>query len=182
MRQRLIPLALILASCSSLPAATFANRLPNIVFVLADDLGYADVKSFGLDRCQIETPNFDRLAQEGMRFTNAYAIASVCVPSRMSFIRTANSPRGHAKLRLRNFTGKNCEAPVKISNTRDITIDALKVLNHRSQKYPPISFENCQGVHLENVSVETAHFGDQPVRWKNCADVRLSGIELLPTK
>ncbi|MCH8217015.1 MAG: hypothetical protein IH892_09610 [Planctomycetes bacterium] len=93
-------------------------------------------------------------------------------------IRTANSPRGHAKLRLRNFTGKNCEAPVKISNTKDITIDGLKVLNHQSQKYPPISLENCRGVHLENVSLETAHFADQPVRLKNCADVDLTGIEL----
>jgi len=176
MRQRLIPLALILASCSSLPAATFANRLPNIVFVLADDLGYADVKSFGLDRCQIETPNFDRLAQEGMRFTNAYAIASVCVPSRMSIIRTANSPRGHAKLRLRNFTGKNCEAPVKISNTKDVSIDGLRIQGHESQKSPPISIENCQGVHLKNVSIATANFANQPLRSKNCADVNITGL------
>lgn len=59
---------------------------PNVVVVLADDLGYGDVKSFGLDRCQIDTPHFDRLAREGMRFTSAYAIASVCVPSRMSIM------------------------------------------------------------------------------------------------
>ena len=44
-----------------------------IHIVLADDLGYGDVKSFGLDRCQIETPHFDRLAREGMRFASAYA-------------------------------------------------------------------------------------------------------------
>lgn len=55
---------------------------PNVVFILADDLGYGDVKCFGGDRCQIETPNFDRLAREGMRFTNAHAICSVCVQSR----------------------------------------------------------------------------------------------------
>ena len=59
---------------------------PNIVFILADDLGYGDVESFGLDRCAIDTPHFDRLAKEGMRFTNAYSIASVCVPSRVSIM------------------------------------------------------------------------------------------------
>ena len=58
-------------------------QMPNIVFVLADDLGFGDIKSFGGERCQIETPHFDRLAKEGMRFTHAYAIASVCVPSRV---------------------------------------------------------------------------------------------------
>jgi len=91
-------------------------------------------------------------------------------------IRTANSPRGHAKLRFANLTGKNCEAPVRISNTEDVSIDGLRILGHASQKSPPISIENCQGVHLENVSIETAHFSDQPVRLKNCADVKLAGL------
>jgi arylsulfatase A-like enzyme len=59
---------------------------PNIVFILADDLGYGDVNCFGGDRCQIETPHFDRLAREGMRFTDAHANASVCVPSRVAIM------------------------------------------------------------------------------------------------
>lgn len=63
-----------------------ASDLPNIVFVLADDLGYGDVKCFGKDRCQIETPAFDRLAREGMRFTDAHANASVCVPTRVAIM------------------------------------------------------------------------------------------------
>lgn len=91
-------------------------------------------------------------------------------------IRTANSPRGHAKLTLRNFTGKKCEAPVKISNTRDVSIDGLRILGHESQKSPPISIENCQGVNLENVPIVTAHFADQPSRSKNCVDVNLTGL------
>ena len=60
--------------------------VPNIVFILADDLGYGDIKSFGGDRCQIDTPHFDRLAHEGMRFTDAHANASVCVPSRVAIM------------------------------------------------------------------------------------------------
>ncbi len=59
---------------------------PNIVFILADDLGYGDVKCFGGERCQIDTPAFDRLASEGMRFTDAHANASVCVPTRVAIM------------------------------------------------------------------------------------------------
>ncbi len=59
---------------------------PNVVFILADDLGYGDVKCFGGSKCQIETPGFDRLAREGMRFTDAHANASVCVPTRMAIM------------------------------------------------------------------------------------------------
>ena len=59
---------------------------PNVIFVLTDDLGFGDVKSFGADRCQIDTPHFDRLAREGMRFTDAHSIGSVCVPSRIGIM------------------------------------------------------------------------------------------------
>ncbi|MEK6237868.1 MAG: sulfatase-like hydrolase/transferase, partial [Planctomycetales bacterium] len=59
---------------------------PNIVFVLADDLGVGDVKCFGGDRCKIATPHWDRLAAEGMRFTDARVNASVCVPTRMAIM------------------------------------------------------------------------------------------------
>ena len=75
-----------LVSCVAMCAPVVNAAPPNIVFVLADDLGYGDINSFGLGRCQIDTPHFDRLAREGMRFTNAYSIASVCVPSRMSIM------------------------------------------------------------------------------------------------
>jgi len=53
---------------------------PNIVFILADDLGIGDVKCYGGERCQIDTPNIDALARGGLRFTDAHVQASVCVP------------------------------------------------------------------------------------------------------
>ena len=59
---------------------------PNIVLIVADDLGFGDVKCFGQDRCLIPTPFLDRIAGEGIRYTNAYSSASVCVPSRMSIM------------------------------------------------------------------------------------------------
>jgi arylsulfatase A len=63
-----------------------SSERPNVVFIMADDLGIGDVKCYGGERCQIETPNFDRLAREGIRFTDAHANASVCVPTRVAIM------------------------------------------------------------------------------------------------
>jgi arylsulfatase A-like enzyme len=69
--------ALILPGCAY--AAEPATR-PNVVLILADDLGYGDVGCYGQQR--IKTPHIDRLAREGMRFTDFYAGCTVCAPSR----------------------------------------------------------------------------------------------------
>jgi arylsulfatase A-like enzyme len=70
-------------------------RKPNIIFILADDLGYGDLGSYG--QRSIKTPNLDRMAQEGMRFLQFYAGAPVCAPSRASFITGLH--QGHALIR-----------------------------------------------------------------------------------
>ena len=57
---------------------------PNIVFFLVDDLGWSDIGCFGSSF--YETPNVDALAQEGVRFTNAYAACHVCSPTRASIL------------------------------------------------------------------------------------------------
>jgi len=57
---------------------------PNFVFILADDLGWADLSCYGSDLH--ETPNIDKLARQGMRFTDAYAAAPVCTPTRASIM------------------------------------------------------------------------------------------------
>jgi arylsulfatase A-like enzyme len=69
---------------SSDASAAAPDRKPNIVFILADDLGWAELGCYG-SRLN-ETPNLDRLAGQGMRFTDAYAAAPVCSPYRASFI------------------------------------------------------------------------------------------------
>lgn len=75
---------------------------PNIVFLLADDLGWTGTASFGSDF--YETPNLDQLASEGTSFTNAYAACTVCSPTRASIL-TGMYP---AKLRLTDFiAGQN---------------------------------------------------------------------------
>lgn len=83
-----LPRALQRAAASPLRKESLAAR-PNIVFFLIDDLGYGDLGCYGNRFC--ETPNIDRLARQGMRFTNAYASAPVCSPSRASIL-TGQSP------------------------------------------------------------------------------------------
>src|SRR5207249_9871338 len=68
---------------------------PNIIFILADDLGYGDLGCFGQKK--IRTPNLDRMAAEGMRFTQPYAGNAVCAPSRCVLL-TGKHP-GHAWIR-----------------------------------------------------------------------------------
>lgn len=65
------------------PIRASAARPPNILFILADDLGWADLSCYG--RPDYQTPHLDRLAQRGIRFTNAYSAAPVCTPTRVGF-------------------------------------------------------------------------------------------------
>jgi arylsulfatase A-like enzyme len=62
------------------------GRVPNIVLILADDLGYGSVGCYGADQRLIQTPNIDRLAEEGRRFTDANTTSSVCTPTRYSVL------------------------------------------------------------------------------------------------
>ena len=59
---------------------------PNIIFILADDWGLGDVKTYGGDRCKIDTPHMDRLAETGMKFNDAHSSSAVCTPTRYSVL------------------------------------------------------------------------------------------------
>jgi arylsulfatase A-like enzyme len=81
--------AALAVPCASRAAEAAAAKRPNIVFVLADDLGWSDLACYG-SRVH-ETPNLDRFAQQAVRFTDAYAAAPVCTPTRASLM-TGKSP------------------------------------------------------------------------------------------
>jgi len=68
---------------------------PNIIFIFADDLGYGDIGCYGQQK--IETPNIDKLAQKGMRFTQFYSGSTVCAPARSSFLTGLHT--GHTAIR-----------------------------------------------------------------------------------
>jgi arylsulfatase A len=74
-------LLLLLVSCTE----TEEKTLPNIVYILADDLGYGDV-SANNPESKIKTPYLDKLASEGMRFTDAHSPSSVCTPTRYGIL------------------------------------------------------------------------------------------------
>lgn len=95
MPTRLLSLLMFLAF--TLPLRADDPVRPNIVFILADDLGINDLHCYG--RTEHHTPNLDQLAKEGLRFTNAYAAQSVCSPTRASIL-TGFTP---ARLNITTF-------------------------------------------------------------------------------
>lgn len=98
---------LALFACAN-PAASQDKRRPNIVFIMADDLGINDLSCYG--RKDQPTPNLDRLAKQGKRFTTAYSAASICSPTR-SAIMTGHSP---ARLKITTFLPGRGDAPSQL--------------------------------------------------------------------
>ena len=74
----------LLYICLLTSLTTLAGERPNIVVIMADDLGYGDLSCYGATA--VKTPNIDRLAAEGLRFTSGYSSASTCTPTRYSFL------------------------------------------------------------------------------------------------
>ena len=94
-------LASLLFSCGAAPEPETGDAKPNIVLIVADDLGYGDLGAYG--QKEIRTPNLDRMAAEGLRFTDHYAGSTVCAPSRSSLmtgLHTGHTPiRGNKEVR-----------------------------------------------------------------------------------
>lgn len=77
-------LFLLLACLFFASAPAFSKERPNVLFILADDLGYGDLSSYGAEK--VQTPHIDRLATEGRKFTRAYSPSSVCTPTRYNLL------------------------------------------------------------------------------------------------
>lgn len=107
-------------------ATTRAADRPNVVFILVDDLGWTDLSSYGSDL--YETPHVDRLADQGMRFTSAYAACTVCSPTRAS-IMTGKYP---ASLRITDWITGHLKPYGKIAIpdwTKFLSPDAYTLAN-----------------------------------------------------
>lgn len=163
-------------SCSHV----FKKRKPNIIFILADDLGYGDLGCYG--QKEIKTPHIDQLASEGMLFTQHYAGSTVCAPSRCSLMTGMHT--GHAAIRGNSRIDPMGQQP--LPSGENTVADILKksgystaligkwglggpesegtpdkhgfdyffgylCQRHAHNYYPEFLFENTQRVPLENV-------------------------------
>ncbi len=108
-------------------------KKPNIIFIMADDLGYADLGCYG--QKIIQTPNIDKLAKEGMRFTQTYSGSSVCAPARSVLMTGMHT--GHTRVRgnfglggVKGLAGIEGRIPLK---EEDITVaEVLKNAGYRT--------------------------------------------------
>lgn len=97
----------------------FGQKKPNILIIYADDLGYGDVRCYQPERSKIPTPNIDKLASQGMRFTDGHSSSGVCSPSRYTLL----TGRYHWRSRLQQGIVGQWEKPL-ISSER-MTIASL---------------------------------------------------------
>ncbi len=108
----------LLLSCLLLPVGAASAAQPNLIWIMADDLGWGDLGCYGQKVTQ--TPNLDRMAAEGLRFIHFYAGATVCAPSR-SVLMTGQH---HGHTRVRGNSGKTNPAAQALK-AGDITVPAL---------------------------------------------------------
>lgn len=104
----------LLISLSALPRLSCADP-PNVIIILADDLGYGDVSSYNLERGRIKTPNFDQLALEGMRFTDGHSSSGCCSPSRYTLLTGRYHWRTTLQSGIVGLWGKPIIAPERLT-------------------------------------------------------------------
>ena len=174
--------------------AADSGRPPNIVFVLADDLGWAELGCFG--NTFNETPHLDRLAREGMRLTNAYATAPVCSPYRAALL-TGQFP---ARIGILDYLRPDCATPL---STDHVTI--AEMLKQAGYATGMIGKWHLTGYRYHGATIEIRPqdhgfdeelaseikgvgnganffpyvFRTQPISWLNVKQRRLPGKEFL---
>jgi len=131
-RNSTIPLSrlTVLLLATLLPATVFAAAkpaTPNIVFMLADDLGYGSLSCYGANTDLVRTPNCDRLAREGVRFTDANAPASICSPTRYGVLTGRYCWRTPLKFAVLPY-----DAPLHIKTNRLTMASMLKKHGYRT--------------------------------------------------
>ena len=113
----------VLLGCMTVIPTVMADdaKLPNIIFVMADDLGYGDLGCYG--QKLIKTPNLDQMAAEGMKFRQFYAGNTVCAPSRAVLM--TGKHMGHVHVR------GNAGAEIEIQTLRDSDVTVAEVLKQK---------------------------------------------------
>ena len=147
------------------------NSRPNIVFIMADDLGYNDLGCYGQQ--QILTPNIDRMASEGIRFTDFFAGSTVCAPSR-SVLMTGQHA-GHTRIRanyareggLRKPPGSSREASHRRVGLKESDTTIGGVLKNAGYRTAIFGKWHLSGYSMENLPI---HRGFDEFRGESLAD------------
>src|SRR5688572_23481714 len=167
-------LASFLAACGFFCGVFWTSpalaRLPNIVIILADDLGYGDLGVYG--HPTIRTPNLDRMAAEGLRFTSFYVAACVCTPSRAALLTgrlpIRNGMAGSEKRRVL-YKGDTGGLPAE-----ELTIAAaLKTKGYATMCVGKWHLDGGAGVALPTKRGFDSFFG---LRWSN--DMEPAGVPI----
>ncbi len=150
----------IIAVLAAAPVPARAGRPPNVVIILADDLGYGDLGCYS--HPSIRTPNLDRMAAEGMRFTDFYVAACVCTPSRAALL-TGRLPirsgmSGDLQHRVQNRNSPGGLPPEEITIAR-----ALKGKGYATQCVGKWHL----GHHPQNLPTRHGFDGFYGLRWSN---------------
>jgi len=125
----IISASCILTACTNkvnIVAVDTSKKAPNIIYVLADDLGYGDIHTFNPEG-KIKTPNIDKLALEGMKFTDAHTSSAVCTPTRYGILTGRYNWRSNLKSSV--LTGKS---KALIPTNRKTVADLLKQKNYHT--------------------------------------------------
>jgi len=107
-------------------SAQLTKNLPNIVYILADDMGYGDIKAFN-SNAQTATPNLDKLCKEGMSFTDAHSGSAVCTPTRYGILTGRYAFRSSLKKGVLNGY-----SPALIENDRITIADVAKAAGYQT--------------------------------------------------
>jgi arylsulfatase A-like enzyme len=118
--------------CAQKAKLTTKSSRPNVVYILADDLGYGELGVYGQEK--IETPNLDALARSGMRFTNHYSSAPVCAPARYMLMTGVHS--GHAYIRGNDEWGDRGEVWNYKKVIEDFTLEGQRPLKEGTKLLP----------------------------------------------
>ena len=113
-----------------LPLSVWAEvKKPNVIYILADDLGYGDLSCYGQKKFQ--TPNIDRLAKEGLKFTAHYSGNTVCSPSRAVLMTGQHS--GHCYIRGNLSGEKGAALNPKMTVLPEVSLAAFKLIRFSFQ-------------------------------------------------
>ncbi|MCP4712488.1 MAG: sulfatase-like hydrolase/transferase, partial [Planctomycetes bacterium] len=128
-RDCLAGLSGLIISSAITKSARAQSRKPNIIFIMADDLGYADLGCYG--QTIIKTPHIDQLAKEGIRFTQCYSGSTVCAPARSCLMTGQHT--GHTHIRNnRAIVGGNDDGRISL-RPEDVTVaETLKQAGYKT--------------------------------------------------